>query len=259
MLNLPSSFNPSPDLAAKILNSVTDPTLTLRDVADLHHTTVEALILWFAEPEIAERLDQIESTIARRTRIVASNFLPAATIAMGRSIDEHNADESHFPVRPGDQRGLELRRRSRETARRAAALLLRLANFTPGPRRATDTTCNTPPRPPTPAPPSPQHSTALSPARPLSLPHTPSTPSSSNPAPRHESPLPSNPSTSIPLDRHEPRDADAGGRRPPAPPAHDSPTVSTDDSRHAFAAAACRTPARGPPIGDRQDLTRVLE
>ncbi|MBX3358071.1 MAG: hypothetical protein KF745_06560 [Phycisphaeraceae bacterium] len=148
MLNLPSSFNPSLDLAAKILDSVTDPTLTLRDVADLHHTTVEALVLWFAEPEIAERLDHIESTIARRTRIVASNFLPAATIALGRSIDEHNADESHFPVRPGDQRGLELRRRSRETARRAAALLLRLANFTPGPRRHAFTN-HTPPPPPT--------------------------------------------------------------------------------------------------------------
>ncbi|MBX3359452.1 MAG: hypothetical protein KF745_13615 [Phycisphaeraceae bacterium] len=180
MLNLPSSFNPSPDLAAKILDSVTDPTLTLRDVADLHNTTVEALVLWFAEPEIAERLDQIESTIARRTRIVASNFLPAATIALGRSIDEHNSDEAHFPVRAGDQRGLELRRRSRETARRAAALLLRLANFTPGPRHSTSTPrpahAPSPTRTPTPAPSSqsiaPYPPTA--PPDPLSPPPTPS-------------------------------------------------------------------------------------
>ncbi|MBX3357249.1 MAG: hypothetical protein KF745_02355 [Phycisphaeraceae bacterium] len=173
MLTLPSSFNPSPDLAAKILDSVTDPTLTLRDVADLHNTTVEALVLWFAEPEIAERLDQIESTIARRTRIVASNFLPAATIALGRSIDEHNADEAHFPVRPGDQRGLELRRRSRETARRAAALLLRLANFTPGPRRIFYSTRPAPTPPLTPAPSSaPSPSRALEPA-PLPQPTSP--------------------------------------------------------------------------------------
>ncbi|MBX3357497.1 MAG: hypothetical protein KF745_03625 [Phycisphaeraceae bacterium] len=169
MLSLPS-FNPSPDLAAKILDSVTDPTLTLRDVADLHNTTVEALVLWFAEPEIAERLDHIESTIARRTRIVASNFLPAATIALGRSIDEHNSDESHFPVRPGDQRGLELRRRSRETARRAAALLLRLANFTPGPRRGTSYSASPAPRPPSHAPPPPPAPVADPPPNPNPVP-----------------------------------------------------------------------------------------
>ncbi|MBX3358801.1 MAG: hypothetical protein KF745_10255 [Phycisphaeraceae bacterium] len=136
MLPLPD-FNPPPELASRILDSVTDPTITLRDVAELHDTTVEALVVWFARPEIAERLDQIESAIARRTRIVASNFLPSVTTTLGRSIDEHNSDEAHFPVRPTDQRGMELRRRSRETARRAAGLLVRLANFTPGPRPRT--------------------------------------------------------------------------------------------------------------------------
>ncbi|MBX3359813.1 MAG: hypothetical protein KF745_15465, partial [Phycisphaeraceae bacterium] len=169
-----------------------------------HHTTVEALVLWFAEPEIAERLDQIESTIARRTRIVASNFLPAATIALGRSIDEHNSDEAHFPVRPGDQRGLELRRRSRETARRAAALLLRLANFTPGPRRFTST-----PRP-APAPsPTPTPSPTLS--APSSLPN------SSTPAPRSSTaPAPSPVST----DDTIPPSGPTPPTRSPAPPAH---------------------------------------
>ncbi|MBX3358356.1 MAG: hypothetical protein KF745_08005 [Phycisphaeraceae bacterium] len=193
------SFNPSPDLAAKILDSVTDPTLTLRDVADLHHTTVEALVLWFAEPEIAERLDHIESTIARRTRIVAFNFLPAATIALGRSIDEHNADEAHFPVRSGDQRGLELRRRSRETARRAAALLLRLANFTPGPRRATDTRPASPP--PSAPPPQRQSTTPPQPApAPASrlLDGSPCSPSPSAATPSHiEAPPPTAPAPSI--------------------------------------------------------------
>ncbi|MBX3358725.1 MAG: hypothetical protein KF745_09875 [Phycisphaeraceae bacterium] len=203
MLNLPS-FNPSPDLAAKILDSVTDPTLTLRDVADLHHTTVEALVLWFAEPEIAERLDHIESTIARRTRIVASNFLPAATIALGRSIDEHNADEAHFPVRPGDQRGFELRRRSRETARRAAALLLRLANFTPGPRRYSYSTRPVPTPPSTPTPESsPSPLTAPQPPTPTTTPSRLHTTSPAEPAPRaaHSRPNPSPAHPPAPLPR----------------------------------------------------------
>ncbi|MBX3356866.1 MAG: hypothetical protein KF745_00410 [Phycisphaeraceae bacterium] len=208
MLNLPSSFNPSPDLAAKILDSVTDPTLTLRDVADLHHTSVEALVLWFAEPEIAERLDHIESTIARRTRIVASNFLPAATIALGRSIDEHNSDESHFPVRPGDQRGLELRRRSRETARRATALLLRLANFTPGPRRYIYTPRPTPAPSSTPIPTSPAPSVSSSaPDAPVPCSSTSpasspsSSPSARDPQPLHDSPHPTAAPTPLPARR----------------------------------------------------------
>ncbi|MBX3358411.1 MAG: hypothetical protein KF745_08280 [Phycisphaeraceae bacterium] len=235
MLNLPSSFNPSLDLAAKILDSVTDPTLTLRDVAELHHTTVEALVLWFAEPEIAERLDQIESTIARRTRIVASNFLPAATIALGRSIDEHNADEAHFPVRPGDQRGLELRRRSRETARRAAALLLRLANFTPGPRRYSYSSRPTPTQPSTPSsPPS-----AAPPPAPTSAAPSPAAPTALSPAPH--SAIPSRAPAPTPL---APAVRSAAGRDAGHPAPH---RPASPGSMHLAAAATLRD-TTDPPL-----------
>jgi hypothetical protein len=60
------------------------PTLTIRDVAELNDTILESLTLWMSHPVIAAHLDNFESAIARRTRLLALTYLPAARRACRR-------------------------------------------------------------------------------------------------------------------------------------------------------------------------------
>ncbi|MBX3357913.1 MAG: hypothetical protein KF745_05750 [Phycisphaeraceae bacterium] len=126
------TFSPSPDRIDSILDALADPDVTLREVAEIHSTTLEALTLFITRPDIAERLRLIESAVAHRTRLIAVNFLPSVVKTLNRILDEHNAEESHVPIPATNLRALEYRRRARETARRAASLLLRLSRFSPG-------------------------------------------------------------------------------------------------------------------------------
>ena len=106
--------------------------MTFRDAALRHGTNVDALALWLARPEIQQRVAALESAIAHRARLVASCFLSAAVKTVKRIIDEYNDEESNYPLDDRIPRHGEYRRRARETARRAASLLLRLAKFSPG-------------------------------------------------------------------------------------------------------------------------------
>jgi hypothetical protein len=113
----------------KVFDNLTDPSLTLRDVAELNDTTLESLTLWMFHPDIAARLDNFESAIARRTRLLALNYLPAAVETLHSTLIAHNDQELNTPFKPNCIKSREFQRRSRETARKAAALLLRLTRF----------------------------------------------------------------------------------------------------------------------------------
>jgi probable HAF family extracellular repeat protein len=120
-------FNPTnPD---KVLDNLADPQLTLGDIAYLNDTTLAALTLWMSNPDIAARLDNFETAIARRTRLLALNYLPLAVETLRSTLAAHNDQELNTPFRPDSIKARDYQRRSRETARKAAALLLRLAHF----------------------------------------------------------------------------------------------------------------------------------
>src|SRR4051812_44117248 len=63
------TFEPDEKLAACILADLHPPHCTLGDIAARADTSVEALNLWLSKPDIAERLDNIESIFARRARL----------------------------------------------------------------------------------------------------------------------------------------------------------------------------------------------
>ena len=127
-------FAPTPDLHDLALRELTDPTQSLCDVAETLHITVSALALWMAKPEIAEQLDAVDSAAARQARSCATHHLPRAVDALVMILQAYTGHERTSLPKPGTP-AFENLRHHREGARRAAALLHRIANFHPSPPR----------------------------------------------------------------------------------------------------------------------------
>jgi hypothetical protein len=161
-----AAFAPPESAIAAILGDLADPDLSLRDVAEANNTTLDALALFLARPDMAERLEAIESLAARRARLIATLSLDKLAATLARIIEETDAELAHVPVNPKSLPALEQRRRTRETARRAGALLLRIARFSS--LRPTIAANASPPAPASPAEP-----IATTPARRRVLPADP--------------------------------------------------------------------------------------
>ena len=144
------TFSPAPDEADRLLTLLTDPHRSLADIAAEAGLTLPALTVWLTTPDVSARIDATESLAARRARLVAADALPAAIgtlTAILRAFLRAVADQPAAP----DQASAEHQHRRAETARKAAALLHRLSNFTPGPARPRATTAASAPAPGAPA------------------------------------------------------------------------------------------------------------
>ena len=123
-------FNPSAEDAERLLTLMNDEAYSLADIASGANTSIEALTCWLARPDIAQRLSNLESAAARRTRLVAGNRMMFVVTTLARILEEYNEDEYKNPYQHGPH-GHELKRRAHETARKAAALLYRLSRYHP--------------------------------------------------------------------------------------------------------------------------------
>jgi hypothetical protein len=125
-------FDPHPALADAVIDALSDPDTTLRSIALRFNTTLESLTRWMQRLDIAARLDAIEQAIARRARLLATNYLPSIVTHLITTLDNAQSEEAH-PTQPAstDLKTLDLRRRAREASRKAAGLLARLARFIP--------------------------------------------------------------------------------------------------------------------------------
>ncbi len=164
-------FQPDAATTDAILQSIAaDYSLSLTDIAAQHQTTIEALTAWLTREDIDERLTAIESACARRARLTAANHLPAVAHVAKQALEEAS-DVLRLPPDYRTQHAIALRIRATESARRAAALLLRIANFTPGPRRTRQISAPNSPRiTPPPAPPSAEPRAEFARSEPASLP-----------------------------------------------------------------------------------------
>jgi hypothetical protein len=128
----PLHFNPSATTAATIVNELASNEITLLDIADRHETTLEALTLWMIRPDIAERLNALESACARRARLTVANSLNAIANTLLHLLAEAKDDHaSVHRVPAATHHAFAARMQSRESARKAANLLLRIARYTP--------------------------------------------------------------------------------------------------------------------------------
>jgi len=124
-------FSPSPEQLDRLVDDLTSPDLNLREIALQHGTTMEGLSLWMTSPEARERLGRIQGACAFRARFSATALLPAVVDVLRSILSEHAGEEAHIHADRNSFASLEQRRRGRETARKAAAMLLRIARFDP--------------------------------------------------------------------------------------------------------------------------------
>ncbi len=128
----PLHFHPDATTAATIVNELASNETTLRDIADRHDTTLEALTLWMTRPDIAQRLSALESACARRARLTVANSLNAIANTLLHLLAEAKDDHaSVHRVPAATHHAFAARMQSRESARKAANLLLRIARYTP--------------------------------------------------------------------------------------------------------------------------------
>ncbi|HEX8875564.1 MAG TPA: hypothetical protein VF777_02370 [Phycisphaerales bacterium] len=125
-------FSPDETTAAAIINDFAAQDLTLRDIADNYETTLESLTLWLARPDIKERLFALESACAARARLVVANNLAAIANKLLHLLTESKLDhESIHRVPAATHHAFAARMQSRESARKTANLLLRIARYVP--------------------------------------------------------------------------------------------------------------------------------
>lgn len=111
-------YNTSMAFQTRLLTALSDPDLSLRDVADRLSLPLDQLSLILTRPDLEAEVASLESLAATRVRLVATSLLPAAAQTVKVIVDDFNSGQSNCP---------------RETALRAVRILLRLANFASGP------------------------------------------------------------------------------------------------------------------------------
>jgi hypothetical protein len=125
----PQQPAPSPTDNATV-EAYLDPHLSFFEAARAARLSPAALQRWSADH--AKWLDEIEAAITRRDRLLTAANRHKAIAACVMTLDTHAHDETHTPV-GYDLKSMELRRRQRETAGRAARFLARGCGL-PAPR-----------------------------------------------------------------------------------------------------------------------------
>ena len=121
-------FNPSPADTTCVLSDIASAHRSLEDIANNYDIAVEALLVWLARPDIQERLSTNTTTTAARARFVAAAHLPQAVSALVTMMEAYASSECNDAY-PDNMQASALRETQRQNARRAGALLLRIARY----------------------------------------------------------------------------------------------------------------------------------
>ncbi len=242
-----AAFNPPPAIAEQIISDAGNHTISLHTIAARARTTVEALRLWLSRPEVAQRLDALEATVRRRTRIGILSELGNVTETCATVMERYYRSPDRGPSDDHDPRTHAVHVQNAANALMAARVLLYMQRAVADPPRAKHSpqAANAPT---TPHAPDPIHTPHAAPAHP----NTPS--ADPQPAP-HSAPHPApsaasaTPGAPTPTDDHQapfrllPSLPDIGLPAPFAAPA-DPPHLSA----RAASALASTAPRPHPPL-----------
>lgn len=141
-----AAIRPPTDLAA-LRHDLLDSSKSLDEIAALHSTTVDQLSLWLTSDEGIQTLTPAADSLSLRIRLAAASHIPDALTIVSAAMKAYARDAEIGPpestrreVNPPLARELSIAvdrnadfiHRSREGARRSAALIIRLATFTLG-------------------------------------------------------------------------------------------------------------------------------
>jgi hypothetical protein len=207
-------------MPTSLLQLLARPDLTVDEIAMALDLELPDLCAKHAEPGTQRDIHELESFAATRARIAAIALLPRAVDALAGMIQDYTETARRVPIRDSAERAL-LTEQQRQNARRACALLLKIANFHPTPRST-----HTPQKPHTPKP---------APAHPIDAPR------SDVPAPSEESPTqtpsPEHATPQQTLPNPRPLNRPAPKTQPRSTPASAKPTASIPASSPAFSAS----------------------
>ena len=122
-------FEPSPELANQVVDYLCSPNYSLRDIADLSETTLEALCLWLETDATQSRIASLHAAMLMWTRLVCASTLPVVVNNLKVIMRESNVMLDRMPLDGQDHKNLSLRTRIHETSIRAASHFMRLSTI----------------------------------------------------------------------------------------------------------------------------------
>jgi len=138
---LPSShfsyFDPPPDKLQIVFDGLADPDVSLSELAYVFKTTIDALCVWMARPEIAAAMSERLNGIAIRSRFVANSFIPSVIKTLNNVLKDYDAEIENTVPDYSNAKAAETRVRARESTRRTAHLMVVLTRFSPPPSART--------------------------------------------------------------------------------------------------------------------------
>ncbi len=123
-------FNPPSSLQAQLLDDFSNPTLSLRDIAAAHSTTLSALSAFISRPDIQALLETRKDVASERVQLIALDHLPPAIAAASSILSTFHSEEAALkpdPTTRAKRADLALDYRARRTALYSASLLFRLS------------------------------------------------------------------------------------------------------------------------------------
>ncbi|MGH7244864.1 MAG: hypothetical protein ACREJD_15730 [Phycisphaerales bacterium] len=129
-----SVFSPAPQHIPAILQLLRDPSLSLIEVAQRAQTSLDALTLWIAQPEIAEQLDRYECACVRRTSLIVADLLPSCVAIVRAMIADIHEEAKRTPADAANPKSQATKRAARQLALGAIRLLMQLGNLVPAAR-----------------------------------------------------------------------------------------------------------------------------
>jgi hypothetical protein len=142
----PLIFEPDEAMQACIFQDFHSPHCSLPAIAERCGTSVEALGIWLARPEVAARLDAIESMYARRARLQIADATGNIILAANQVIHNYTKAESTLFFKDDNLRAHAVLTRKAANAMTASKVLLYLAKHfsTTPPRHNIPNTANNP-------------------------------------------------------------------------------------------------------------------
>ena len=120
------AFDPAPHIAEQILSNIASPDYTIALVAQRANTSIESLTLWLTRPDIAARLDAIESVYSRKARLDVATHTGAIIHACHMVIGFYTEAANHVHIHDHDHRGHEIATRKASNALLASRILIHL-------------------------------------------------------------------------------------------------------------------------------------
>ena len=143
----PDAFRPDEAQLPSLLDALCSPSLSVQQIAAQFSTSIDALCLYITSPrgdDSLATLATLDSALTIRLRLVALSALPAAVASLSAIVQDHARQERDrhkdcdaAPVTIDD---IKLQEGKRVNARKASALLFRLATLHPRTHRRTPRT-----------------------------------------------------------------------------------------------------------------------